>query len=178
MFWCVISQITNCFFRCFHKYFPLCSKKTITELVSCFIGSLVVKVIKDRFEALKKGAIRKGVCPWSNRDLLVIMVNRSDKIAKSRIHYAAHVSFKHSLLLFRTCSRYCWNYCHFIFCATFCFLVHYFDASMGAAAGIKRKQKKVLGLALAFILTLARFHDMCCFTCTYTFVRACVTNEN
>ena len=63
-------------------------------------------------------------------------------------------------------------------CATFCFLVHYFDASMGAAAGIKRKKKNALGLALAFIFTLACFHDMCCFTCAYTFVRACVTNEN
>ena len=50
-------------FHCFHKYFPLCSKKTITEFVSCFIGSLVVKVIKNRLEALKKGAISKGVCP-------------------------------------------------------------------------------------------------------------------
>ena len=81
-----ISQITNSicffFFHCFNKYFPLCSKKTITEFVSCFIGSLVVKVIKNRLKALKKGAIRKGVCPWSNRDPLVIMVSRSDKDRK------------------------------------------------------------------------------------------------
>ena len=28
------------------------------------------------------------------------------------------------------------------------------------------------------MLTSARFHDMCCFTCTYAYVRACVTSEN
>ena len=51
------------FFHCFNKYFPLCSKKRIIEFVSCFIGSLVVKVIKDRFVTLKMGALRMGVCP-------------------------------------------------------------------------------------------------------------------
>ena len=73
-----ISQITNSicffFFHCFNKYFPLCSKKTITEFVSCFIGSLVVKVIKYRFVAPREGCYQ---------DLLVIMVNRLMKIAKS-----------------------------------------------------------------------------------------------
>mgnify|MGYP000191090595 FL=1 len=28
------------------------------------------------------------------------------------------------------------------------------------------------------MLPSARFHDMCCFTCTYAYVRACVTSEN
>ena len=28
------------------------------------------------------------------------------------------------------------------------------------------------------MLSSARFHDMCCFTCTYAYVRACVTSEN
>ena len=28
------------------------------------------------------------------------------------------------------------------------------------------------------MLTLARFHDMHCFTCAYAYVCACVTNEN
>ena len=42
----------------------------------------------------------------------------------------------------------------------------------------KEKEKNnALGLALAFMLTSARFHDMCCFTCTYAYVRACVTSE-
>ena len=43
----------------------------------------------------------------------------------------------------------------------------------------KEKEKNnALGLALAFMLTSACFHDMCCFTCTYAYVRACVTSEN
>ena len=42
--------------------------------------------------------------------------------------------------------------------ATFCFHVHYFDASTGA--GIKRKKKKIA------------------FTCTYAYVRTCVASEN
>ena len=41
-------------------YFPLCSKKTITEFVSCFIGSLVVKVIKYRFVAPREGCYQDG----------------------------------------------------------------------------------------------------------------------
>ena len=49
-------------------------KKRITEFVSCFIGSLVVKVIKYRFVAPREGCYQ---------DLLVIMVNRLMKIAKS-----------------------------------------------------------------------------------------------
>ena len=62
-------------------------------------------------------------------------------------------------------------------CATFCFHVHYFDASTGTR--INRKKKKIaLGLALAVMLTLARFHDMYCFTCTHAYIRACVTSEN
>ena len=36
----------------------------------------------------------------------------------------------------------------------------------------------MLRLALAYMLSSARFHDMCCFTCTYAYVRACVTSEN
>ena len=51
-----------------------------------------------------------------------------------------------------------------------------FDASTGA--GIKRKKKNGLGLAFAFMLASARFHDMRCFTCTYAYVRACVASEN
>ena len=43
----------------------------------------------------------------------------------------------------------------------------------------KEKQKRItLGLALAFMLASARFHNMRCFTCTYAYVRACVTSEN
>ena len=62
-------------------------------------------------------------------------------------------------------------------CASFCFHVHYFDASTGA--GIKRKKKKIaLSLVLAVMLTLDRFHDMHCFTCAYAYVRACVASEN
>jgi len=34
------------------------------------------------------------------------------------------------------------------------------------------------GLALAFMLTSARIHDICCFTCTDPYVRTCVTSEN
>ena len=36
----------------------------------------------------------------------------------------------------------------------------------------------MLSLALAVMLTLARFPDMHCFTCAYAYVCACVTNEN
>ena len=61
-------------------------------------------------------------------------------------------------------------------CATFCFGVHCFDTRTGA--GIKRKKKNALGLALSFMLTQARFYDMCCFTCTYAYVRAPVTCED
>ena len=43
----------------------------------------------------------------------------------------------------------------------------------------KEKEKKIaLSLALAVMLTLARFHDMHCFTCAYAYVRACVASEN
>ena len=52
----------------------------------------------------------------------------------------------------------------------------YFNAS--ADAGVKRKKKNALGLALAFMLTSACFHVMCCFSCAYAYVRACVTSEN
>ena len=44
-------------------YFQLCSKKKkerITEFVSCFIGSLVVKVIKYRFVAPRDGCYQDG----------------------------------------------------------------------------------------------------------------------
>ena len=40
--------------------------------------------------------------------------------------------------------------------------------STQAGCMYKEKEKNnALGLALAFMLTSARFHDMCCFTCTY-----------
>lgn len=45
-------------------------------------------------------------------------------------------------------------------CATFCALFHSFEASTGA--GIKRKKKNALGLALALKLTTGRFQDMRC----------------
>ena len=59
-------------------------------------------------------------------------------------------------------------------CATFCFRMQ------ARKHGRKRKEKEKnsLGLALAFMLTSARFHDMCCFTCTYAYVRVPVTSEN
>ena len=38
----------------------------------------------------------------------------------------------------------------------------------------KEKEKNALGVALAFMLSSARFRDMCCFTCTYAYVCACV----
>ena len=56
--------------------------------------------------------------------------------------------------------------------------MHYFDGSTAAAGIRKKKQKFALGLALALMLTSARFHDMRCFTCTYAYVRACVASEN
>ena len=43
----------------------------------------------------------------------------------------------------------------------------------------KEKQKRIaLGLALAFMLASAHFHDMRCFTCTYAYVHACVASKN
>ena len=64
-------MITSCrcksnyelFFHCFNTHFPLCSekkKKRITEFVSCFIGSLLVKVIKYRFVAPREGCYQDG----------------------------------------------------------------------------------------------------------------------
>ena len=50
--------------------------------------------------------------------------------------------------------------------------------STQAGCMYKEKEKtNALGLALVFMLT-SRFHDTCCFTCTYAYVRACVTSEN
>ena len=49
-------------------------------------------------------------------------------------------------------------------CAIFCFRLHYLEERTGA--DFKRKKNKV-GLALAFMLSSPRFHDMCCFNCTY-----------
>ena len=39
----------------------------------------------------------------------------------------------------------------------------------------KEKEKRI---ALAFMLELARFHDLRYFTCTYAYVRACVASKN
>lgn len=47
-------------FSLFNTYFPLCWKKRITELLSCFISSLIVKVIKYRFVAPGKGFYQDG----------------------------------------------------------------------------------------------------------------------
>ena len=35
-----------------------------------------------------------------------------------------------------------------------------------------------LALHLLFMVTSARIHDICCFTCTDPYVRTCVTSEN
>ena len=47
-------------FSLFNTYFPLCWKKRITELLSCFISSLIVKVIKYRFVAPGEGFYQDG----------------------------------------------------------------------------------------------------------------------
>lgn len=47
-------------FSLFNTYFPLCWKKRITELLSCFISSLIVKVINYRFVAPGEGLYQDG----------------------------------------------------------------------------------------------------------------------
>ena len=47
-------------FSLFNTYFPLHWKKRITEFLSCFISSLMVKVIKFRFVAPGEGFYQDG----------------------------------------------------------------------------------------------------------------------
>ena len=63
---------------------------------------------------------------------------------------------------------------HVLECAIFCFRLHYLEERTGA--DFKRKKNKV-GLALAFMHSSPRFHEMCCFNCTYAQSRACVTRD-
>ena len=60
-----VSQITNSFFHCFNTYFPLCSekKKLLLNMFRVSFGSLVVKLIKYRFEAPREGCYQDGCVP-------------------------------------------------------------------------------------------------------------------